>query len=357
MTRVSIRSRWAAALPILVFATAPLAAAPLAAQAPPGSEHVGSAFTFEEIRPGIWFAVGTGSLTVFSNATVIVNEEDVLVVDTHVSPAAAFALREELEAITDKPIRYVVSTHYHFDHAHGNQIYVGSAEIIGHEYTRWALENGLSLTGPTFARYLAPIPERVEQLRAQVAAAETPEAREVAEGRLLIQENFLEATNAVVPTPPTITLRDRMTLVRGGREIQIIHLGRGHTAGDVVVFLPEERLLMTGDLFYGGIPYMGTAYLSDWADTLERMKELDFEMVLPGHGGVVTDRQQIDRLQAYMRDLWAQIQEMHAAGVPAEEAAARIDLRAHGDNFAAARRLGADVDAVVRGYELLSEAR
>jgi hypothetical protein len=84
---------------------------------------------------------------------------------------------------------------------------------------------------------------------------------------------------------------------------------------------------------------------------------LDFEMILPGHGGIVTDRAQIDRLQAYFRDLWAQIQQMHAAGVPAEEAAARIDLRAHGEAFAAARRIGADIDAVVRGYELLNEAR
>jgi glyoxylase-like metal-dependent hydrolase (beta-lactamase superfamily II) len=250
-----------------------------------------------------------------------------------------------------------VDTHYHFDHAHGNQIYAGTAEIIGHEYTKFALETGLSLTGPTHARYLAPIPERVEQLRAQVQAAETPEARATAEGRLLIQENFLEATNSVVPTPPTITLTDRLTLLRGGREIQIIHFGRGHTAGDVVVYLPAERLLMTGDLFYGGIPYMGTAFLADWPETLERMKELDFEMVLPGHGGIVTDRTQIDRLQAYMRDLWTQIQQMHAQGVPAAEAAARIDLRAHGESFAAARRIGADVDAVVRGYELLDAAR
>jgi cyclase len=344
----------AGALPLAaLLPLGPLSVGSLAAQAPPGSAYAGPVWNIREIQPGIYFATGTGSLTVMSNAAIVINEEDVLVVDTHVSPAAAYTLREELKAITNKPIRYVVNSHYHFDHAHGNQIYDGVAEIIGHEYAWEALASGLSLQGRTRARYLDPIPGRVQALRAQLDSASTPESRATLEGRLLIQENFLDATNSVVPTPPTVTLSDRLTLYRGGREIQLIHLGRGHTAGDIVVFLPAERIVMTGDLFYGGLPYMGDGYIPDWIDTLENLKALDFDLIMPGHGNVVTDKARITYLQAYLRDLWSQIAEMHAAGIPAAEAARRVDLRDHRENFPQAGQLGVDIDAVERGYELL----
>ena len=89
----------------------------------PGSDFEGPAFEFELVVEGIYQARGTGNVAVGSNAAVIVNEEDVLLVDSHISPVAAAALIEELGSITDKPVKYVVNTHFHFDHAHGNQIY------------------------------------------------------------------------------------------------------------------------------------------------------------------------------------------------------------------------------------------
>ena len=98
---------------------------------PPGTTYTGQAFTFNKIQDGIYHAVGTGNLVVMSNATIIEGDRDVLVVDSHVTPGGAWALREELKAITPKPIRFVVNSHYHFDHSHGNQIYGPDVEIIG----------------------------------------------------------------------------------------------------------------------------------------------------------------------------------------------------------------------------------
>ena len=105
---------------------------------PPGTNYKGPAFTFNKITDGVYHAVGTGSLVVMSNATIIEGDRDVLVVDSHVSPGGAWALQEELKAITPKPIRWVVNSHYHFDHSHGNQIYGPEVEIIGHEFARAA---------------------------------------------------------------------------------------------------------------------------------------------------------------------------------------------------------------------------
>ncbi len=345
----------AAAALLLTLLASPAAAQLPPGPPPPGSDRDGPAFRFIEVREDIYLAVATGSMTVMSNAAIVINEEDVLVVDTHVSPAAAYALLEELPAITDKPVRYAVNTHHHFDHAHGNQVYPPSVEIIGHEYAREAMLRGASLAGRTQARFLAPIPGRIEELRAQLDTASTPQLRETLETRLRVQENFLAATEAVVPTPPTLTLNDQITLHRGGREIRILHLGRGHTAGDVIVYLPDERVVITGDLFYGGLPYMGDAFLPEWIDTLERLKELEFDVLLGGHGMPVTDRNRIDLLQAYMGELWSRIVEFHAAGVPVEEAARQIDLRAHREHFPQAASLGADLDAVDRAYELLND--
>ena len=108
----------------------------------PGSDFEGPAFEFERVVENVFQARGTGNVAVGSNATIVINDDDVLVVDSHISPAAAAALLNELRSITDKPVRYVVNTHFHFDHAHGNQIYPEDVQIIGHEFTREMLANG-----------------------------------------------------------------------------------------------------------------------------------------------------------------------------------------------------------------------
>jgi glyoxylase-like metal-dependent hydrolase (beta-lactamase superfamily II) len=320
---------------------------------PPGSAYEGQAFRFTRIADDVYIAIGTGSLTVFSNAVIVINDADVLLVDSHVSPAAAWALLQELRTITDKPVRYVVNTHYHFDHAHGNQIYGPEVEIIGHEFARAALAEGRSLMGRSIRRYIQPIPAQISALRAQLDTASQPQTRAALERRLAVQENFKAATDAVRPTPPNVVVSERLTLYRGGREIRLIFFGRGHTGGDLVVYLPAERVLATGDLIYDALPWMGDAFIPDWIDTLEQLKSLDFDVMLPGHGQPVRDRTRIDKQQAYLRDLWAQVVELHNAGVPVAEAARRIDLRAHAANYASARNMGADLDAVERAYELL----
>jgi glyoxylase-like metal-dependent hydrolase (beta-lactamase superfamily II) len=343
-----------AVVPMAVLARiAPEVRARPTQERPPGATYEGRAFTFTRIAEDVYIAVGTGNLTVFSNAAVVINENDVLLVDSHVSPAAAWALLDELRQVTTKPVRYVVNSHYHFDHAHGNQIYGPDVEIIGHEFARAALAEGRSATGRAVRRYIEPIPRQIAALRAQLDTATQAETRASLERRLAIQESFKAATDAVSPTPPNVVLSDRLTLYRGGREIRLEFFGRGHTGGDVVVHLPAERVLITGDLIYGGLPYMGDAFIPEWIDTLERLKALDFDVILPGHGQPVRDRARIDHLQAYLRDLWSQVVELHRAGVPAAEAARRIDLRAHGESYAAARTVGADLDAVERAYELL----
>ena len=115
----------------------------------------------------------------------------------------------------------------------------------------------------------------------------------------------------------------------GDREVRVLHLGRGHTAGDTVVYLPKERLVCTGDLFNGYIGYMGDAYVDEWADTLGRLAELDFETVVAGHGKPFRGKEALPAVQACLRDLWRQAESFKTSGLSAAEAASRIDLSAH----------------------------
>ena len=324
------------------------------ASRPPGTTYTGPAFTFNKIADGVYHAVGTGSLIVMSNATIIEGDSDVLVVDSHVTPGGAWALREELKTITPKPIRYVVNSHFHFDHSHGNQIYGPEVSIIGHEFARAQMLAGKSIDSRAHEFFVGGVPNTIKTLESRLTAAKDDKERQTIQTQLAVQRNHLEGTKAVVATAPNVTLTHTMTLHRGSREIRILHLGRGHTAGDVIVYLPKERVIATGDLLVEGTSYMGDAYFTEWIDTIEALKKVDFDTVLPGHGRAFTGKAKLDHWQAYVRDFWAQAQKFHKAGVPWEEAAKQVDLRGNAGNYPTIRAPGITPNhGMLRAYEIL----
>lgn len=311
---------------------------------------------FIEVADGVWFATGTGSVYTMSNAMVLVGEFDTLVVDSHVTPAAARALLDSLKVITDKPVRYLVNSHYHFDHAHGNQAFPAGIEIIGHEFTRAKLsgELGNVLTENTFKSFSDPVPATIANLERQVAGESDAERKATLSERLRVQRNYLDAIGEIQPMPPNITLETKMTLFQvvaaGSREIQLLHLGRAHTGGDVVIYLPQQGVVFTGDMMLPGLAYMGDGHVDEWPATLEALKSLDFDTWLPGHGPVMRTRDPIDNFQAYLRDLWDQASALHRRGVSAEEAAQQLDMTSH----SMVRTVGVDPRAIRRIYELLN---
>lgn len=330
------------------------AQAPSGAEKPPGTNYKGPAFTFNKIADGVYHAVGTGSLVVMSNAALIETDRDVLVVDSHVSPGGAWALREELKTITPKPIRYVVNSHYHFDHSHGNQIYGPDVQIIGTEFAREMILAGKSQDSRARAFFVGGVPAQIEGLKKRLASATDAAEKARLEAQLAVQQNHLDGTNAVTPTPPNVTINERLTLHHGGREIRIMFMGRGHTAGDVVVHLPKERIIATGDLLVEGTSYSGDAYIPEWIETLEKVKALDFDTILPGHGSALKGKTKIEHFQQYLRVLYSEAKRMHDAGIPMEDAAKTIDLRSQAANYPAIKSVGlVPPHGVYRVYELL----
>jgi cyclase len=324
---------------------------------PAGTGHQGDAFRFNKVAEGVYHAVGTGALTVIGNGAVIVNDDDVVIVDDHVSPAAAWVLLEEVKRLTPKPVRYVINTHFHFDHAHGNQIFGPDVNIIGHEFTREMLAGGKPLQMPLYKNYLDGMPAQIAGMRQRLEAEKDPAARARLQTQLSSAENNLASQKELKLVPPNVTLRNEMTLFRGGREIQIRHLGRGHTAGDVVVFLPREKVVITGDFLTAGMSNLSDSYPDEWAASLDALKKLDFTTVLPGHGEAYTDKAKIDYYQAYLRDAWAQASKLKQQGVSAEEATKRIDMSAHKDHYPPNANLGVNLLGAQRMYELLDARR
>lgn len=314
---------------------------------------------FTPVSDGIYHVTGTGAVNVMSHAMLIEGAHDLLVVDSHVSPNAGMALIDAIKNVSDKPVRYLINTHYHFDHAHGNQVFPQDVEIIGHTYTRQKLsgELGNVLEESTFISFTEGAPGQVASLQQQLAQETDPARRAELEGRLGTAQAHLTSLGEIEPTPPNITIDDSMTVYQtvngGGREIQILHFGRGHTGGDVVVFLPEEKIVFTGDLMVPFIPYMGDAHVDEWPAALERLKALDFDTLLPGHGPIVQGKERIDFLQAYLRDLWSNTDALKRQGLSAEQAAQQIDMTAHSANYPQITGPGVDVRAIRRIYELL----
>jgi cyclase len=327
-----------------------------ARQTPAGISHNGKVFRFNKVRDGVYHAVGTGALAVVGNSSFIVNDDDVVVVDDHVSPAAAWVLLDEIKAITNKPITTVVNTHFHFDHAHGNQIFDDvdhRVSIIGHEFTRQMLLSN-SIGMPLYKNYVTGLPAQIDDLKKRLASESDASTQATLTTQISVAENNLASQRELKPTPPNVTLTDRMTLYRGNREIQIRFLGRGHTGGDVVVFLPREKVVMTGDFLTAGLSNMSDAFLDEWVTSLDALKTLDFDVVLPGHGEAFTDKAKIGYFQDYLRDVWTEVGRLKRQGVSAEDAAKRADMTKHSAHLPI-QGPGVPIIAVNRIYELLDQ--
>lgn len=342
----------------LVVAVPQLAAQPRASR-PPGAEYQGKAFDFKWVAPGVYLAVGTGVVSAESNNVIIVNERDVVVVDGATSPAASWALLRELETITTKPVKYLVVSHFHYDHSYGIQSFPPGVEIIGTEFTRKMLAEGKSLSHPTAAGNRTFASTQVGNLSRALDTVSTPALKRELTARRAVWQRYLASITTVKPVQPNVTITDRMTLTRGDREIVIFHPGPAHTAGDLVVWLPKERILATGDLLQPGLPYMGDGFFPGWAAVLDSLRAMAPAMVLPGHGEPFSDLVVIERLAGYMRELYAQTVELKRQGLGVDEVAKRLDLTKYDqyyprfpnwtDEMVARRRAG----TVRRIFELL----
>src|SRR3989442_1640557 len=189
------------------------------------------------------------------------------------------------------------------------------------EYTTWYL------TPPWTA---APTRDRRVVTRASTSrrspTAGTPAQRATLERDLRLAEGYLAEVRALTPALPTIAFERTMTLYRRDREIQLLHLGRAHTEGDVFVYLPKEKVVITGDAVIGWTPYMGDGYPDEWAATLDRLAQLDFTHIIMGHGNVA-GREWFGTFRSYAHEMVEAVRQEAATGVTLEEVKQRVTAK------------------------------
>ena len=246
-----------------------------------------------------------------SNTTVIIGERDVLVVDSCYLPSAAREDIAQIKKWTSKPVRYLVITHWHGDHANGNAAYAEAfpgVSIIAH------VETAKRLAGFTPGR-LERYTRRTTQIREQLASGKDERGNPLSDidkkqlGEVLPgMEPVLAEFKPLRDPLPDMVFDEELNLDLGSRPVEIKFLGRGNTAGDAVVYLPKDKILITGDLLDHPIPYLGGGFPFDQIVTLRRMAQLDAQIIVPGHGDVLRDRVFLNDLVEFLETVTAEVE-------------------------------------------------
>ena len=249
----------------------------------------------------------------------------------------------------------MVNTHFHYDHTDGNSIFGPEVEIIGHEYVRHAIADLDVLHREPFKTAMANMPIQVDALKKQIADEKDSAKRALFEKQLAAKQADWEEFKTLKPTPPNVTYSSKMTVYQGQREIRLLFLGRGHTQGDTVVYLPKERIVCTGDLMESQPAYMGDAMFDEWITTLDALKEINFDTVLPGHGVPFHEKSLITAFQSYLKDFMSRVAALRKQGLTAEEAAPKVDMTSHKGDFSQIQGVGVEIRGVRRMYEWMDE--
>jgi len=320
------------------------------AGAPAGAaETAPAAFAVETLAPGVHALVRTKApgFLLDSNVLFVLSDDDVVVVDANLTPSSAEASIAALRRLTARPVRYLVNTHRHHDHVGGNEIYrreFPGVEIVGSS----AMAEDLAAFGrATMDGWTGWAAEMTTELPKLLASGNGYAGQPLsAEERASLESDLVAARALVEDAPrmhifaPTLTVGDRLTLRRtfGGqpRTIEIVALGKGHTRGDLAVWLPEERIAATGDLLVAPVPLVGAdqSYVEEWIGTLDRLQALGAATYLPGHGPVQRNDAQLVLYRDLLRSILEQSRAAMAKGLSAEEAAAAIDVAAFRDRMA-----------------------
>jgi glyoxylase-like metal-dependent hydrolase (beta-lactamase superfamily II) len=232
--------------------------------------------TFARLSGNAWAYTAEGD----PNTGVIIGEEGVIVVDAQATPAMAEDVIRRIRQITDKPIKYVVLTHYHAVRVLGASAYKPQEILSSQDTYDLILERG-----------------------------EADKASEIGRFPRLFRD-----LDSVPPglTWPTMTFVDKFTLRLGSLEVQLLQLGRGHTKGDTVVWVPQQKVLFSGDLVEcEATPYAGDAYYEDWPGTLDAIGALNPEKLLPGRGPALSTTEEVrgalEGTRAFVSDLYASV--------------------------------------------------
>jgi glyoxylase-like metal-dependent hydrolase (beta-lactamase superfamily II) len=243
-------------------------------------------FKIEKMSEGIYAAIHKPGGYAICNAGIVNLGEENLIFDTFISPEAASDLSRIAVELTGNPVRYVVNSHYHNDHIRGNQVFKPSATIISTETTRDLIaenEPQEILAEKDYA------PKRLAQLKAEYEAENDDEKKQALMMWIGYFEAIVESHPILHTTLPDLTFSEKMVIHGSERDVELINFDIGHTTNDLILYLPDEEILFTGDLVFVGMhPFLADGNPENLVQALMQLKTFPLDKVLPGHGRVGT---------------------------------------------------------------------
>lgn len=296
-------------------------------------------FEMVKIAKGVYAAIRTEppGLTVNANSVFIINDDDVIVIDTTLTPGTAKETIAALRRLTPKPVKYVINTHWHDDHIMGNAAYRDAfpgVEFIAHRNTRDYLpttgltNRKLAMSEGGYPAFIAALKNRLGKGESVWGGPMNDEERATYASDIEIAERYMAENPGVEIVLPTTVVEDKLTIKRGSRVVEILYLGRGHTSGDLVVYLPKERIAIPGDLVVWPVPYVGSpqSHPGDWSTTLGKLLALKPAIIVPGHGPVLHDVEYVRLMIRLFASISEQVNASVMRGETLEQTRAKVKL-------------------------------
>jgi len=257
------------------------------------SEH----FTIEKLTDGVYTAIHKKGGYAICNAGIIDLGDEALVFDCFISPKAARDLKKAAEELTGNEVKYVINSHFHSDHIRGNQVFDG-AQIIATQKTKELIEK----TESEKLEYEKNIvDDRIKAAREEIDGETDSQKVEEHKMWLIYYEAIKESFDEYKTVLPNKIVKDTLILQGVDRKLILFSRGKGHTEDDMVLLLPDDNILFTGDLlFIKSHPWLGDGFLNEWVDYLIELKKLNVKHIVPGHGPV-GNNQHLDKMISYIQ--------------------------------------------------------
>jgi len=268
---------------------------------------------------------------VSGNSVAIIGDDGVLVVDSSNFPSHARKMIAEIKQMTDQPVKFLVHTHWHPDHLMGDIEYreaFPDVVIISTGFTKRAIIERAP-------KYVNPekLPKYAARLRQQLSEGKDASGKPLSDADRKYMTDLANSTDFVIPEfrrgkliPPNLTFDHDLTIGLGKRDVQLFFLGRGNTGGDAVIFVPDSKVVITGDLLVWPTPYSFGSYLTEWVQTLGKVKALGATIIVPGHGPVERDDSYLDQVTSLLRSVTSQVQRAEGLGLSLDDIRKKIDL-------------------------------
>lgn len=280
------------------------------------------------------------------NTTVIIGDRQVFVVDTGFLPSAA---REDIAQIrqwTDKPVSFVLNTHFHNDHNLGNRIYMDAfpaLTVIAQVETKKEMDRfgpgSLMREEKDSYGIRQTVKKMLDSGKTEDGKALTEDDKKQLKDLLTRQASMIEELKGLKFQSATLTFEHGFSVDLGNREVQVKFLGRGNTPGDAVAYLPKEKILVAGDLVDLPLPNVLDGYPSEWSHTLQKLADLDANTIVPGHGPILHDKTYVYLLRDFLQSAVDQLNEKLRQTAPAmfqkvDDVKSSVDLTPFRQRFA-----------------------